>query len=101
MDEFLKMDVFFLVTTLVVIVLGFLSALILFRLWKILGHVEHISEHVAEESDLIREDITHLRNDIKSGASKVLSSFNFFKRLSTHGERRKRKKESASNNVYN
>lgn len=71
MSEFAKMDIFFFITTVVVIVIGLLSAFVLYRIWKILGHVEDISKEVSEESVLIRRDISEVRSSVKSGLSIV------------------------------
>ena len=65
MDPFLKMDIFFFVTTLVVIALGVILLLIGLRLWRILGHVERIMEIAEEETQLIKEDIADFRSDIR------------------------------------
>lgn len=77
MSEFLKMDIFFFVTTLVVIVLGVLTAFILWRLQRILKNVEHISEQVSLESDAIRHDIAELRSDLRAGKGRFKSLLSF------------------------
>jgi len=92
MEGFLKMDVFFFVTTLVVVLLGILVAMVLYRLWRILKNVEHISHEVAQESGLIREDLAELRSDIKSGKGKVMSTLSFLGRLGDTEGRKKRRK---------
>lgn len=80
MDEFLKMDIFFFVTTVAVIVLAFFSAFVLWRLQRVLKNVEHISEQVALESDEVRKDLAEMRNDIKRGKGKLKSLFGFLKK---------------------
>lgn len=72
MDEFLKMDVFFLVTTIVVIVVGLLLTFVLFRVWKILGRVEHVAQEVESEAKLVRGDIAQIRTAGKFGFRKTL-----------------------------
>lgn len=67
MNEFFKMDIFFFVTTLVVIVVGVLVALILLRVYRTMTHIERISQQADEEASLIREDIAHMRGDMKRG----------------------------------
>ena len=81
MDQFLKMDVFFFVTTLAVVVLGAITAFVLVRFYRILGHLEHISEQAALESDRIREDIAELRADVHAGEHKIGSLLSFIGRL--------------------
>ncbi|HUX80864.1 MAG TPA: hypothetical protein VMV38_00900, partial [Candidatus Paceibacterota bacterium] len=80
MNEFLKMDIFFFVTTIAVLVLAFLSAFVLWRLQRILKNVEHISEQVAHESDDIRKDISEMRSDIRRGKGRLKSLFGFLKK---------------------
>ena len=51
MDDFLKMDIFFAVTTGVVFFGGLLLLVGLFYLIRILRNVEHVSHNISEESD--------------------------------------------------
>jgi len=67
------MDIFFLVTTIVVIAIGVFLVLILMRIWRILGHVENISKDVSEESALLRDDIGDLREKIRVEGFKVFT----------------------------
>jgi hypothetical protein len=89
MTEFLKMDVFFVVTTVAVVVLGVAAAFVLVRLYRILGHLEHISAQAALERDRIREDIAELRADIRSGENKIGSMLSFLGRMSGTGKRKR------------
>jgi uncharacterized protein YoxC len=77
MDEFLKMDIFFFVATLAVVVLAYFAAFVLWRLQRVLKNIEHISEQVAGESDTIRQDLTELRSDIRRGKGRLKSLFGF------------------------
>ncbi|PIR82180.1 hypothetical protein COU20_03405 [Candidatus Kaiserbacteria bacterium CG10_big_fil_rev_8_21_14_0_10_59_10] len=65
-EDFLKMDIFFVVTTLVVAVLGLFAAIALYYVVRILRNVEHISHNVAEESDNLRADIAQLRERVRA-----------------------------------
>ncbi|MDP2650332.1 MAG: hypothetical protein Q8P16_02085 [bacterium] len=65
MEEFLKMDVFFFITTTAVVVVGVLLALVLFRVYRILRKIEHISQNVSEESDALRKDVGVLRERVR------------------------------------
>lgn len=82
MNEFLKMDIFFFVTTVVVIALGILSAYIMWRIGRVLKHIEHISEQAALESDSIRADLAEMRTDIRKGKGRLKSFFSFLKKNS-------------------
>ena len=88
MDEFLKMDIFFFVTTVAVIVLAFFTAFVLWRFERVLKNIEHISEQVALESDAVRADLAEMRSDIKRGKGRLKSLFTF---LGTFGKRASKK----------
>lgn len=81
MDEFLKMDIFFFVTTVAVIVLAFFTAFVLWRLERVLKNVEHISQQVAEESDEVRRDIDEMRRDVHRGESRLKALFGFLQKF--------------------
>jgi type II secretory pathway pseudopilin PulG len=82
MDEFLKMDIFFFVATVVTIVLGILSAYILWRLARIMKNVEYISKQVVRESDIVRQDLAEMRAEIRQGKGRIKSLFGFLKKSS-------------------
>lgn len=90
MDEFLKMDIFFVVATLAVAVLAVLSSFILWRLERILKHVEHISEQAAAESDNLREDLAEMRADVRQGKGRLMALLGFVgksaKRAAKHSD---------------
>ncbi|MDP1689716.1 MAG: hypothetical protein Q8L52_00725 [bacterium] len=88
MDEFLKMDIFFFVTTIAVIVLAFFAAFVLWRLERVLKNIEHISEQVALESNTIRQDLAELRSNIRQGKGRLKSLFGF---LGKFGKRASKK----------
>lgn len=81
MDEFLKMDIFFFVTTIAVIVIAVFVAFVLWRLQRVLKNAEHISEQVALESDSVRQDIAAMRDDIRKGKGRIKSLFDFSGKL--------------------
>jgi hypothetical protein len=91
MNDFLQMDIFFFVTTLVATLLGVLAGLLLYRVWKILGHVEEISREVSQEAVLVRADIDTVRTvarteGLRKAAGAIQSAFKRF-----GGKRRKDK----------
>ncbi len=76
MDDFLKMDIFFFVATVAVVVVSACAALVLWRLQRILRHIEHISGQISAESEAIRLDIADMRTDVRSkGLIRSLSHF--------------------------
>jgi hypothetical protein len=99
MSQFLGMDIFFAVTTLVVIGIGVLTVFILMRIWRILGHVERISKDVSEESALLRDDIHDLRSKMYRDGFKVFTLGAFlnkaFKRFTGRTGRRQKSGEES------
>ncbi|MDB5244588.1 MAG: hypothetical protein JWN18_458 [Parcubacteria group bacterium] len=91
MTDFLKMDVFFVVTTIAVVVVAALMSYLLWRVSRILEHIEHISEQVALEADAIRDDLALVRADIRRGKGKLQSFVELF------GKIYKRPKKRGSN----
>jgi len=78
MNEFLKMDIFFFVTTAAVVLFAVLGAIVWWRVSRVLKNIEHISEQVALESDNIRLDLAEVRGDIRRGKGRLKSLFSFF-----------------------
>ena len=93
MNEFLKMDVFFFVTTVVVIALAIVALFIGLKLLRILGHVERIMEIAQKETELIREDIDDFRADVRRRGFGLLSLARFISNLSSNFTKRSRKKD--------
>lgn len=81
MDEFLKMDIFFFVATVAVVAVAFFIAFVLWRFERILRNIEHISEQIALESDVVRQDLAELRSDIKRGKGRLKSLFSFLEKF--------------------
>lgn len=92
MNQFLEMNIFFAVTTLVVIAIGVSLAFVLMRIWRILGHVEKISRDVSEESNLLRVDIADLRANIKAEGFKLKHLGKFYSSTLGRLSRSKRKR---------
>ena len=78
MDDFLKMDVFFVVTTAVVILGGVLGVVALFYVVRILKSFDHLMKNVSEESDDVRKDFGILRTKIRDEGMKWQHLSNFF-----------------------
>lgn len=91
MDEFLKMDIFFFVATVAVVVLAFFAAFVLWRFERVLRNVEHISEQIALESDVVRQDLAELRGDIRRGKGRLKSLFSFLEKLTKKTSRTAKK----------
>lgn len=66
MDDFLKMDIFFVVATIGIVVLTGLTAYALFLVVRILRNVERLSETVSDEALLIKADIDEMRTQVRA-----------------------------------
>jgi len=65
MTELIKADVFFFVTTVAVVLLAILFAVLMFYLIGIMRNVRDISALAKDEGKNIKEDIAELRANIK------------------------------------
>lgn len=92
MEDFLKMDVFFIVATIAVLIVAVLTSIALVYLIRILRTVSHISEEVQGEAVALREDIDGLRQKARSEGLRLKHIFDIFgkagKRLLTTGRRK-------------
>ncbi len=77
MNDFLKMDIFFVVTTLAVVVATVLLVAVLIRVLRILKNVEDISVMVEEEGQNLRNDIAGVRTRVKEEGLRFSHMFNF------------------------
>lgn len=75
MEELLKMDIFFVITSVVVVVLGVFVAVVLYRVIRILNNVEKISKEVAEGAVLLRSDLDTLRGKAGKVLQKLFMMF--------------------------
>ncbi len=82
MDTILKADIFFIVTTVVVSIIGLLIALVLIYLIRILSDVKKLSRKVRQEGEALVEDIDDLRENIKRNTIKLsdILSFGFLRK---------------------
>lgn len=78
MDEFLKMDLFFVVTTVVVLLLGIFLIVAVVYVIRILRNVDHLSRNISEESDHIRTDLGVLRKNVREEGMKISHFLRFF-----------------------
>lgn len=93
MSEFLKMDVFFVVTTVAVVLLTILGGLVLWRLIRILKNLEHVSEQIARESDVIRSDLASIRSVLHERQWGLQTLFGW---LRPHAKKQSKKTSPAS-----
>jgi|GEM_PF-1871380 hypothetical protein len=67
MDQFQQMDIFFIVTTVVVAFVGLLFMIVLYRIWRLLSEVEYFMHEIREETTLLRGDIAKVRTKLQRG----------------------------------
>ena len=65
--DFFKMDIFFVITSVVVLVHGVLFAVLLYYLTKVVRDVSEITARVKIEANEIADDVREVREDIKDG----------------------------------
>ena len=95
MDDFLKMDIFFGVTTVAVVVVSVLLALVLIRLLRILKTVDEVSEIVQGEAEEIRDDIREVRANVKAEAVRAGQMLSMLTGFVKPKARRKKKELSS------
>lgn len=78
MSEFLKMDIFFAVTTMVVFFFGIMAMVALYYVIKILRSIDHVAKNVADESDNVRKDVQVLREKARSEGMRITHLMDFF-----------------------
>lgn len=88
MDQFLKMDIFFVVATLSLLLITALISFAIWRLLRILKHVERIAEVAGKEAEHIREDAAYVRGRLLGALDGMFSFI----------PRRRRKTRSAEEN---
>lgn len=71
MDTFLKMDIFFSVTTLAVVVLTIVLVVVAIRVLAILKKLESIVDLVHESGEQLQEDLEEVRAHIRAGGSRL------------------------------
>jgi hypothetical protein len=81
MNTLIHADIFFFVTTIVVIIVGITLTIALMYLSKVLSDIKEITKQVKEETILFREDIGELRGDIKKEGFRVERFLMFIKNL--------------------
>lgn len=93
MSDFAKMDIFFVVSTIAVIGLALMLGMALYYIVRILRNVEHVSEIVSDEGDLMREDIAQMRASIKREGFKISHLASFARKRAVSFMRPRKKSE--------
>ena len=78
MSDFMKQDIFFFVTTVAVILLTAVLFILLIYLISISRKVNYIANKAKKETDLIVDDLTQLRQNIRAEGMKLKHFVGFF-----------------------
>lgn len=93
MDSFEKMDIFFLVTTVAVVVVALVAIFVGWRLAQLLGTIRRLSEEAVDEARALRADIGDVRDSVRREGFKLRHIFGLASkiggRLSTRDRRKK------------
>ena len=90
MSDFLKMDIFFAVTTVAVIVVSFVLTLVLIRVLGVLRKIDDVTALVREEGEQLREDIANVREQVQEGGLRIGHLFGFLPGMKKRKPRAKR-----------
>ncbi len=77
MSEFLKMDSFFVISTIGFVVLAILLGVVLFYVIQLLRTMNRVADTVEEEAAALKGDLDEARASIKRGGSGLLSLLGF------------------------
>lgn len=91
MATLIHADIFFFVTTIVVVIVGIALTIALIYLAKVLSDVKDITKQVKEETILFRQDIGELRGDIKKEGFRVERFMMFVRNLFKKSKPRSKK----------
>ena len=91
MDNILKADIFFFITAVAVIVLSVFLVVVFLYTIRILRDIKHISSMAKEESDIISEELSELRKNIKKGGAKLKYFLSFFDKIYRGNKKTKQK----------
>lgn len=91
MNDFLKMDIFFFMTTLVVTFLGIFGVVALYYVIRILKNIEHLSNIAIEEANEIRDDIAEVRTKVREEGIRFQGVMDFFGSMLARPPKRSRR----------
>lgn len=93
MEGILKSDIFFFITSIVVIAIGVGAVIISAYIINILRDVKDVSKTVKQETKEIAEDLSQMRTKVKSGSA-IVGTLTFFKRLFARSKKGRNHKKS-------
>ena len=78
MDDFMKQDIFFFVTTVAVVTLALLLGSLLIYLIRIARTVDNIITKIKAETDIIVQEVSELRRNVRKDGVKLKHFWKFF-----------------------
>ncbi len=76
MSDFIKQDIFFFLTSVLVVVVTLVMLIVGYYVVRITRAINYISQKAKKESDLLSEDLSDLRENVRAGMKlKHLASF--------------------------
>ncbi len=81
MESLMKSDIFFFITSLVVIVLGVGGVFLTLQVYWLLKEIREIARHTRQASEWLLEDFDEMRDAIKEKGIRLRFFLNFFRGL--------------------
>ncbi len=94
MNEFLKMDIFFVVATIAVAVVGIALCVVLVYLARFLKTLDRIANEIQEETEAIRQDLDDARHEVRRSGAQLSTLTSLFGKTAARflgGDKKKRK----------
>jgi len=92
MEGILKSDIFFVVTTIAIVIVAIVFVAALVYVILILRDIKRVSSRVREESKNISEDISSLRKNVKTEGVKLAHFSDFFAKIFKRNTGRRKSK---------
>ena len=101
MESVLKSDIFFFITSAVVIVMGISGIFLMFQIYRLLQEIREIARHTRQGAEWLLEDFDEMRGAVREKGLRLRFFIDFFRglfgpRFEAHRRARKERAESAS-----
>ena len=87
MNDFLKQDLFFFVTTVAVVMFAVLGSIAMIYIIQIVKNINYIAKRARQQTDLISEDLDSLRDRVRTEGFRIKHLFNFFMNINKKGKK--------------
>lgn len=99
MESVLKSDIFFFITSFVVILLGVAGLVIAAQIYRVLKEIERIAKNTSQATEWILEDFDEMREAIREKGLRLRFFLNFFKGLFERNSRATRSSKRRATRV--